>query len=101
MRAANEQVFETDFVSIVKVLQAIRRDPVINKKVASILRMDSYPRRIILSNWLEQLRRNHAPQKLLRSLAFLFDDAIAEKVRMLISGHPVQTTASNSFLKER
>ena len=34
-------------------------------------------------------------------VAFTDDDAIAEKVRMLISGHPVQTTASNSFLKER
>jgi hypothetical protein len=87
MRAANEQVFETDFVSIVKVLQAIRRDPLINTKVVNIIKMESYPRRIILSNWLEQLRRKSAPQKLLNALSRLFDDEVAEQVLQFIKKH--------------
>ena len=63
----------------------MRYDPVVNKKVVNILKMDSYPRHIVLSNWLEQLRRNNAPQKLIQTLSYLFDDIIAEKVFGLIN----------------
>jgi len=66
-------------------MQAIRKDPVINKKAISILKMESYPRHIVLSNWLEQLRRNNAPQKLIQTLSYLFDDIIAEKIYGLIN----------------
>ena len=66
------------------LMQAIRKDPVINKKAISILKMESYPRHIVLSNWLEQLRRNNAPLILTQSLACLFDDIIAERVLTLI-----------------
>jgi hypothetical protein len=47
--------------------------------------MDSYPRHIVLSNWLEQLRRNNAPKRLIQTLSYLFDDTTAEKVYGLIN----------------
>jgi hypothetical protein len=79
--------YESDFVSIEKLLKAMRYDPVINKKIVYILKMDSYPRRIVLSNWLEHLRRNNAPDKLTQTISYLFDDTIAEKVLSLINKH--------------
>jgi hypothetical protein len=86
---------KNDFGSIAKLLQAMRYDPVINKKVVSILKMESYPRHIVLSNWLEQLRRSNAPQKLLRSLACLFDDGIAEKVRVFMRDHNIKNNENS------
>jgi len=65
-------------------LQAIRNDPVINKKVKSILKMDAYPRRLVLNNWLEQLRCKNAPEKLIQTLSIMFDDSIAKKIFELI-----------------
>jgi len=63
----------------------MRDEPVINKKVIGILKMDSYRRRLVLNNWLEQLRQNNAPQKLMQTLACLFDDHIAEKILTCIN----------------
>jgi len=63
----------------------MRCDPVINQKVSNLLNMDSYLRRLVLNNWLEQLRRNNAPQKLTQALSYLFDDLFAEKVYGLIN----------------
>jgi hypothetical protein len=79
--------YEKDFEPIARLLQAMRYDPLINKKVVNILKMDSYPRRIVLSNWLEQLRRNNAPDKLTQTLSYLFDNTIVEKVLSLINRH--------------
>jgi len=81
---------ESDFNPMIKLLQAIRNDPVINMKVKSILKLDSYPRHIVLSNWLEQLRLNKAPEKLIQTLTYLFDDSIAEKVYNLINRSKVK-----------
>jgi len=67
------------------ILKAMMNDPMINKKLVTILQMDSYPRHIVLSNWLEQLCRNNAPGKLTQTLSILFDDDIAKKVVILIS----------------
>jgi hypothetical protein len=75
---------ESDFDSFEKLFQAMRDDPVIKNKMISILRMDSYPRHIVLSNWLEQLRLHHAPATLIQTLTCLFDDAIAESVSVLM-----------------
>ena len=68
-----------------KLLQAIRNDQALNKKITDLLKMDVYPRHLVLSNWLEQLRRKKAPGKLTRTLSILFDDHIAEKVLKLVS----------------
>ena len=81
---------EYDFDSMAKLLKAMCYDPLINKKVVNILKMDSYPRRLVLSNWLEQLRCNNAPKKLMQSLACLFDDSIAEKVLTFINDHQIK-----------
>jgi len=77
--------YESDFESIVKLLQAMCNDPVINKKVINILKMGSYRRRLVLNNWLEQLRHSNAPNKLTQTLSYLFDDIIAEKIYGLIN----------------
>lgn len=76
---------ESDFPPLEKLLRAACYDPVINKKVVNILKLDSYPRHIVLSNWLEQLRRKNAPEELTKTLLYLFDDVIAEKVFTLIN----------------
>ena len=80
MEKTNSCKIETDLEPLKKLLNAMLNDSVINNKVTKILKMDSYPRRIVLSNWLEQLRRNNAPQKLIQTLSYLFDDIIAERV---------------------
>jgi len=61
-------------------LRATCFDPVISSKVISVLKMDPYPRHIVLSNWLEHLRRNNAPKILIKTLTYLFDDNIAKNV---------------------
>ena len=80
MEKTNLCKIETDLEPLKKLLNAMLNDSVINDKVTKILKMDSYPRRIVLSNWLEQLRRNNAPQKLIQTLSYLYDDIIAERV---------------------
>jgi hypothetical protein len=95
LKTKNITNYESDFRSIEKLLKAIRYDPVINIKVTNILKMDSYPRRIVLSNWLEQLSRNNAPKKLIQALACLFDDSIAEKVRSFINDHQIKNSEND------
>ena len=87
--------YESDFEPIEKLLQAMRCDPVINKKVINTLKMDSYPRRLVLNNWLEKLRHNSAPPKLMQSLTCLFDDSTAEKVLALINDHHIKNTEND------
>jgi hypothetical protein len=78
-----------DFESMVKLLRAFRDDTVIKKKVINILKMDSYSRRFVINNWLEQLRRNKAPQALLTALSYLFDDNVAEEILILIRNRKI------------
>jgi len=85
LKTINTNNFDTEFETFAKLLQAMRNDAVINKKVIRILRMDSYPRRLILNNWLEELRRKNAPKKLTQTLSHLFDDKVAQKVLFLIN----------------
>ena len=90
IKKTNTNNSETDFDSIAKLLHSMCFDPVINKKVVNILKMKSYPRHIVLSNWLEQLRLNKAPEKLTQTLTYFFDDSIAEKVYNLIKRSKVK-----------
>jgi hypothetical protein len=64
-------------------------DEVINKKVITVLQMDSYQRRLVLNNWLEKLRKQNASQKLLTALSCLFDDKVAEQVLTLIDNRKI------------
>jgi hypothetical protein len=50
-----------------------------------MLKMDSYHRCLVLNNWLEQLRINNAPEKLIQTLSIMFDDSIAKKIFELIN----------------
>ena len=76
---------DSNWKSFDKLLKAICYDPVIHEKVFQILKLDSYQRRIVLSNWLEQLRRKNAPENLTKTLSYLFDDVIAQKIFTLIN----------------
>jgi hypothetical protein len=85
----------SDFKPLVKLIQAMQKDTVINNKVVKMLRLDPYRRRIILNNWLEQLRLQRASIKLLNAFALLFDDSIAERVLTLITNHQIKYTESD------
>ena len=74
-----------------RLIQIIHNDPDINKKVTAMLQLDPYQRRIILNNWLEQLRINKAPKNLLNALCSLFDDEVAEQVLSFIEKSHKQT----------
>ena len=71
--------------SYIKLIQGMRDDPLINERVVKILNLDSYQRRSVLNNWLEQLRQKNAPENLRQALSCLFDDIVAEKVISLIT----------------
>ncbi len=86
MNAMNTNNLKTKFEPFEKLLQAMRNDPLINKKIIILLKMDSYPRRLVLNNWLEKLSQQNAPDKLTQALSCLFDNEIAEKTLNLING---------------
>jgi len=73
--------------SFINLIQIMQNDTVINKKIIKILKLDSYQRRSVINNWLEQLRKKNAPTNLTQTLAYLFDDIVAEKVLSLINNH--------------
>jgi len=75
--------------SFKKLVQVMRDDPLINEKIIKLLRMDSFLRRAVLNNWLEQLRIRKAPENLLQALSSLFDDKIAEEVLTLINDRKI------------
>ena len=72
------------------LLEAIVNDPLINNKVTGLLKLDSYARRIVLSNWLEQLRRKNASGKLTQTLTVLFDDNVAEMLYNMINNSKLE-----------
>ena len=82
--------YETNIGSIKKLLLAIRYDPVINNKVKILLNMEDYPRRLVLNNWLEQLRRKEAPEELIKTLSYLFDDNISKNILTIVNSHHIQ-----------
>ena len=73
----------------IKLMQVMKKDPVINEKVIQLLKMESYQRRLVLNSWLEQLRVRHASDNLLNALSCLFDDKIAEDVLALINDRKI------------
>ena len=90
MKIMNSIKIDVELEPLFTLLNAILKDSVINNEVKKILNMDSYPRHIVLSNWLEQLRLNKAPEKLTQTLTYFFDDSIAEKVYNLIKRSKVK-----------
>jgi hypothetical protein len=77
------------YESLSRLIQVMRDDGVINEKVITMLQLDSYQRRSVLNNWLEQLQMQNAPQNLLSALSCLFDDKVAEQVLTLIDNRKI------------
>ena len=75
---------DKNFEALVRLIQVIRKDSVISKRVITILQLNPYKRRSVLNRWLEQLQERNASAHLLSALPYLFDDAIAEGVLRLI-----------------
>jgi hypothetical protein len=73
--------------SFATLIDIMRDDKDINEKVMTVLRLNSYKRRAILNDWLEQLRIQKAPQNLINALSSLFDDKVAEQVLQFINKH--------------
>jgi len=76
---------DTEFEPFLILVQAIRKDPVINTKIIELLKMESYRRCFVFNRWLEQIRKNNAPKKLTETLSYLFDDITADKVLTLFN----------------
>lgn len=85
MKSSEPQNSDEEFEPFIKLIQIMREDPLINKKVISILKMNSYSRRFVLNNWLKQLQQENAPIKLTHALSILFDDDIAQLTLKLIN----------------
>ena len=85
MKPSSISDLDRDFDPLIKLIQVMRDDPVINKKLLSILNLDSFQRRMVINNWLEQLRKQNAQGNLMHALSCLFDDTVAEKVLKIIS----------------
>ena len=62
----------------------LKEDPLIKDRIIEVLKMNSYDRRLVLNNWLEQLRLRRAPENLQNALSALFDNAIAKMVLKMI-----------------
>jgi hypothetical protein len=71
--------------SFIKLIQVIKGNPEIKVRVEQLLQLNSFRRRSLLNNWLEQLRQQNASEDLLSALSCLFDDKIARKVLTLIN----------------
>ena len=72
-----------------QLIQVIRDDREINKRLIYLLKLDPYQRRNVLNRWLEQLRRKRASENLRQALSCLFDDKVAKKVLTIINNNRV------------
>ena len=72
------------FEQFIKLVQIVRENHEIGLRVRQLLEMDPYKRRIVLNNWLEQLRTQNASETLINALSCLFDNVIVQKVLSLI-----------------
>ena len=87
MNFLNKTNQDSESKQFVQLLQVIREDSAINKKLIQLLKLDSFQRRNVLNRWLEQLRRKSASENLRQALSCLFDDKIAKKVLTLINNN--------------
>lgn len=89
MQSSEQTDPNKNFEPIKRLIQVMQNDPVIHERIIQMLNLDSYQRRALLNNWLEQLRIRNASEKLLSALSCLFDDKIAEEVLTLINNHKI------------
>jgi hypothetical protein len=89
LKSSDTKNIDNELKPFIKLIQVMRDDSVINKKVIKMLKLDSYQRRTVLNNWLERLRIENAPDNLLGALSCLFDDKVAEQVLALINDRKI------------
>ena len=87
LQSLDTRKMDNSLESFSTLIQIMRTDEDINEKVMAVLRLDSYKRRAILNNWLEQLRIQKAPQNLINAVSAFFNDTIAEQVLQFINKH--------------
>jgi hypothetical protein len=80
-----QENFDIRLEPFIKLMQVMQKDPLIHEKVMLLLKLDSYRRRAVLNNWLEQLRIRHASERLLSALSSLFDDNVAKEILILLN----------------
>ena len=85
MQSLDTRKMDNSLESFATLIEIMRDDQDINEKVMAVLRLDSYKRRAILNDWLEQLRIRNASEDLLSALSSLFDDNVAGEVLILIN----------------
>ena len=71
-------------LTLEEITLMIKEDPLIKDRIIEVLKMNPYDRRLVLNNWLEQLRLRRAPENLQNALSALFDNEMAEKVLTMI-----------------
>ena len=86
--------------SFSSLLQVIKEDEEMNSRVIQMLKLKPFQRTLLLNKWLEQLRRKKASEKLMQSLACLFDDGIAEKVLSLINNNKTKNPETDRFAND-
>lgn len=91
MNLFNKTYPDAEGRQLTQLLQVVKEDSIINKKLIQLLKLDSYHRRNVLNRWLEQLRRKHASENLIEGLSYLFDDKVAKKVLTFINNHQTLT----------
>ena len=72
-------------LTLEEITLMIKEDPLIKDRIIEVLKMNPYDRRLVLNNWLEQLRIRRAPENLQNALSALFDNAIAKKILAMIN----------------
>ena len=87
---ANKTDSHADAEQFAQLIQIMKDDPKINARLIQLLTLDSYQRRIVLSKWLEQLRRKSASENLRQALSCLFDDNVAKKVLTLVNNRNIK-----------
>jgi hypothetical protein len=67
------------------IIQIALEDPLIKKRIKEVLNLDSYERRSVLNEWIEQLRLRNARSEIKQGLICLFDDVSAEELLKIIN----------------
>jgi hypothetical protein len=84
LTVSGETNCNNDYSDIKRLIQVMQIDPIVRERVLHMLKLDSYNRRMLLNNWLEQLRTHKASEHLLSALVCLFDDKITARILDLI-----------------
>jgi hypothetical protein len=83
MGKQKEQVVDSD--AFIDLMRIALEDRDIRKKLTFILKLDSFNRQSLLNTWLNDLKLQRAPKKLIGALSAFLNDDIAEKALEVIN----------------